>query len=239
MANLPDKNADYARLDYWNDRYTHEEIFEWCKSYSSFKHLIDEHVKRSDKILMLGCGNSELSEEMYRDGYHSITNIDYSPVVIENMKNRSPEAQSMQWMIMDVQELRFDAGQFDVVIEKATLDALLVNEKDPWHISDDGKTLMNRVLTQVSNVLLKGGRFISITFAQPHFRKRLYAEKSFDWNIHVQTFGYGFHFFFYVMTKGEPLSASDMPLELSPQPQQPVAFIEDETPENYLSSIEF
>lgn len=87
---------------------------------------------------------------MYRDGYHSITNIDYSPVVIENMKNRSPEAQSMQWMIMDVQELRFDTGQFDVVIEKATLDALLVNEKDPWHISDDGKTLMNRVLTQVS-----------------------------------------------------------------------------------------
>lgn len=54
MANLPDKNADYARLDYWNDRYTHEETFEWCKSYSSFKHLIDEHVKRSDKILMLG-----------------------------------------------------------------------------------------------------------------------------------------------------------------------------------------
>jgi len=87
---------------------------------------------------------------MYRDGYHSITNIDYSPVVIENMKNRSSEAQNMHWMVMDVKDLVFDAGQFDVVIEKATLDALLVNEKDPWRISNDGKTFMNRVLSQVS-----------------------------------------------------------------------------------------
>jgi len=54
MANLPDNNADYARLDYWNDRYTNEEKFEWCKSYSAFKHLIDKNVERSDKILMLG-----------------------------------------------------------------------------------------------------------------------------------------------------------------------------------------
>jgi len=238
MANLPDKNTDYARLDYWNDRYTNEETFDWCKSYSSFKPLIEKNVKRSDNILMLGCGNSELSEEMYRDGYHSITNIDYSPVVIENMKNRSPEAQSMHWMVMDVKDMKFDAGKFDVVIEKATFDALLVHEKDPWCISNDGKIFMNRILTQVSNVLSNGGRFISISFAQPHFRKRLYAEKSFDWNIHVQTFGDVFHFFFYVMTKGEPLLLSDIPSEPSPQPQQPVAFIEDETPEDYLSSIE-
>jgi len=95
------------------------------------------------------------------------------------------------------------------------------------------------LLFQVSRVLCKGGRFISITFAQPHFRKRLYAEQNFDWNIHVQTFGDNFHFFFYVMTKGESLSLSDLPAELSPLPQQPVAFIEDDTPENYLSSIEF
>jgi hypothetical protein len=64
----------------------------------------------------------------------------------------------------------------------------------------------------VSNVLSNCGRFISITFAQPHFRKRLYAREQYSWSIRTETFGDGFHFFFYVMTKGEPLSAHDAQL---------------------------
>lgn len=97
-----------------------------------------------------GCGNSSLSEDMYRDGYHSITNIDYSSVVVDNMKNRSAEARSMQWLVMDIKELKFESGSFDVVIEKATLDALLVGERDPWRLSDESRSLMDRILQQVS-----------------------------------------------------------------------------------------
>ena len=29
-----------------------------------------------------------MSEQMYNDGYHNIINTDYSPVVIENIKNK-------------------------------------------------------------------------------------------------------------------------------------------------------
>jgi len=174
---------------------------------------------------------------MYRDGYHSITNIDYSPVVIENMKNRSPEARNMQWLVMDIKDLKFEAGQFDVIIDKSTLDAFMCGEKDPWHVSTDVQTLMKCVLSQVSHILAKGGHFISISFHQPHFRKRLLAQKSFDWNIQVQTFGDLFHFFFYVMTKGEPLSPSDVPRPLESVPT-PIVFAEKDSCEDYLSSIE-
>lgn len=34
---------------------------------------------------MLGCGNSELSQKMYDDGFENIVNIDISDVVIEQM----------------------------------------------------------------------------------------------------------------------------------------------------------
>ena len=35
------------------------------------------------KILIIGCGNANFSEDMYDDGYHYLFNIDISSVVIE------------------------------------------------------------------------------------------------------------------------------------------------------------
>lgn len=174
MSYMPEKNADYSSVSYWNERYSEEESFEWCKSYSAFKDLIQKEIQPSDRILMLGktyihrrkanishilfqifffpkgCGNSNLSEDMYRDGYHHITNIDYSTTVIENMKNRSNEARSMKWFVMDIKDLKFESGSFDIVIEKATLDALLVGEQDPWRLSDESRILMDKILLQAS-----------------------------------------------------------------------------------------
>ena len=37
-------------------------------------------------ILNIGCGNSKLAEEMYEDGYTSITSVDISDIVIEQMQ---------------------------------------------------------------------------------------------------------------------------------------------------------
>ena len=85
---------------------------------------------------------------MYLDGFTQITNIDYSPVVIENMRNKTAKT-DMKWLVMDITNMEFESEKFDVIIEKATLDALLVNERDPWHMSDSGRILMDRILSQV------------------------------------------------------------------------------------------
>lgn len=58
----------------------------------------------------------------------------------------------------------------------------------------------------MSRVLKPGGLFISVTFAQPHFRQLIYAKPKYEWDFEVMTFGTSFHFFFYVMKKGEQLS---------------------------------
>ena len=40
---------------------------------------------------MVGCGNSKLSDQMWKAGYRNIVNIAISPSVIEQMKKAFPE----------------------------------------------------------------------------------------------------------------------------------------------------
>lgn len=77
---------------------------------------------------------------MYHDGYRNIVNIDYSKIVIENMKKRCAHMPEMKCesrgysliylrrrlrlgllnpgLEMDIRDLKFDNESFDVVIDK-------------------------------------------------------------------------------------------------------------------------
>ncbi|RXG57535.1 Methyltransferase-like protein 13 [Armadillidium vulgare] len=197
--NAPNDNSKYKDIDYWNFRYSKEESYEWCKSYIEFKHLMKDHIQKTDRILILGCGNSNLSEDLYKDGYENITNIDFSSVAIETA---SKKTQSKKMLLLFVPE------SFDVILEKATLDALLVDEKDPWRLSKDADALLKSILLQISTLLTDGGKFISLTFAQPHFRKKIMCHRRYNWSYKYFTYGSSFHYFFYVMTKGESFLCS-------------------------------
>ena len=79
------------------------------------------------RILHIGCGSSQLSMELFTLGYQNISNLDYSQVLIDDCKQRHPE---MKWFCDDIRSLSSIANeQYDVVLEKATLEALLVKEK--------------------------------------------------------------------------------------------------------------
>ena len=92
-----------------------------------------------------------MSVDMHRAGYRSICNIDYSSVCIHTMSTRHADCPGMSWLQMDARQLSFPDGSFDVVLEKATLDAMLVAEKDPWEVSSDAACLIHRVLSEVSS----------------------------------------------------------------------------------------
>lgn len=44
------------------------EPFDWYQRYSGVRDLINQYIKREDIILMSGCGNSRLTEDMFEDG---------------------------------------------------------------------------------------------------------------------------------------------------------------------------
>ena len=65
--------------------------------------VLHKYIKPQDKVLVVGCGNSQLSADMYDVGYHNLVNIDISETVVKQMKEKnSQQRPEMQFQKMDV-----------------------------------------------------------------------------------------------------------------------------------------
>lgn len=173
--------AQYGKSSYWDERYTKDpEPFDWYQRYSGIRDLINQYVKREDQILMSGSGTSRLTEDMFEDGYTSITNIDISRVCIEIMAERYKDKPTLQWQQMNICALDFPDETFDVVIAKGTVDAVLCGE---------GSTAnMAKLCSEVSRVLKPKGLFFIVSYGVPDNRLN-YIEKEdvYSWNVTVHT----------------------------------------------------
>ena len=167
---------NYASKSYWNERFEKEESYEWLLSYAQIRQHIQSYIVsfRSPRILVVGCGNSNFSLELYEDVQTAdIVNIDFSDVVIERMKLVSAlRAPNMKWVVMDMLNIDFAAECFDVVIDKATMDALFTEQTDVWSPNLELIEKCCKMCAGISKVLRPGGVFIQISFAQPHFRTK-------------------------------------------------------------------
>ncbi len=96
------------------------------------------------------------------------------------------------------------------------------------------------MFVKISEILKLNGVFISITFAQPHFRKPIYALDKYNWSIEQFTVGETFHYFVYVMTKGQKLNESDKYFYCRQETNHlnQTIKLESDTNENYLLNIE-
>lgn len=75
----------------------------------------------------VGAGNSRLSEEMLEEGYTQIINIDISNVCTKAMAEKyKDKPETFKYLLMDVKAMDFPEASFDVVIDKATFDSVLV-----------------------------------------------------------------------------------------------------------------
>ncbi|KAK5965243.1 hypothetical protein GCK32_003428 [Trichostrongylus colubriformis] len=154
-------------------------------------------------ILHIGCGTSQMSMQLFEMGFRNITNVDFSQVLVDAGRVAHPE---MEWICDDIRSLgKIPSSSFDVVLEKATLEALLVKEKSTWSPSDHALKTVDDVLSSVARVLTNNGVFISISFTQPHFRVPALLRFP-EWSISVNEFGDYFHYFVFIMQRGEKAS---------------------------------
>ena len=157
---------NYGDIAYWEQRYKDSEYttFDWLENYPTLKEIIISLniPKETGKILNLGCGNSEFSENMYDDGYHNIKNIDISQNVIKLMTERSKDRPEMTYEVMDVRDIKYESNFFDLAIDKSTIDALLCG--------DDAFINVAKMIKEVQRVLKVGGYYMIISYGTPDDR---------------------------------------------------------------------
>ena len=136
-------------------------------------------------ILVVGCGNSKMSEALVDDGFNSIVNVDWSKTVVDQMNEyyatRMPDLKFVAADVRNMQEV-FEAGTFDAVIDKACFDAVLCGD-----YSGPNSKLF---LSEIDRVLKYDGVYISVSYGVPDNRAKYFAPRNgpgYKWGNQVTT----------------------------------------------------
>ena len=181
MSLLPRSAAEFQRKEYWEKFFAKRNVpFEWYGEYTDLCHVLHKYIKHSNRVLMAGCGNSRLSEDLYDAGFRNIDNVDISAVVIRQMTDRNKSKRpTMQFVQMDLLKMNFTDNNFDCVIDKGTLDAIM---------TDSSESTIEKVTTMVSEirrVLKNNGRYICVSLAQGHIVDFLVDQFATGWLVRL------------------------------------------------------
>ncbi|KAL1022484.1 hypothetical protein UPYG_G00028340 [Umbra pygmaea] len=160
MSLLPRTAEEFSSAEYWERFFKKrgEKAFEWYGDYNKLCGVLHKYIKPRDKVLVVGCGNSELSEQLFDVGYRNLTNIDISETVINNMNQKNAKQRpDLTFQTVDATQTPYEDGSFQAALDKGTLDAMASQEEG---------ALAERMLTEVGRVLGVGGRYVCVTLAQ-------------------------------------------------------------------------
>jgi 2-polyprenyl-3-methyl-5-hydroxy-6-metoxy-1,4-benzoquinol methylase len=163
---------EYRVKLYWDRRYEAcLEPFDWYFRWVQIRDLVSRYVQPTDRILNVGCGSSRLSEEMHKDNFTNIHNIDFSSVVIAQMQAKHPDRHYAE---MDVLLMSYH-NEFDVCIDKGTLDSVLCG--------DSPTPTSSIMLRRISESLRPGGTYIVISHTDASQRLTYLDKEEFNWQV--------------------------------------------------------
>ncbi|XP_053178130.1 eEF1A lysine and N-terminal methyltransferase [Scomber japonicus] len=160
MSLLPRTAEEFSSAEYWERFFKKrgEKAFEWYGDYNKLCGVLHKYIKTQDKVLVVGCGNSELSEQLYDVGYKHLTNIDISETVVTHMNQRNAERRpGLTFQQVDATQTPYEDASYQAALDKGTLDAMA---------SEEEGALARNMLTEVGRVLSVGGRYVCVTLAQ-------------------------------------------------------------------------
>ncbi|XP_063234248.1 eEF1A lysine and N-terminal methyltransferase homolog isoform X1 [Bacillus rossius redtenbacheri] len=170
MNLLPKSHEEFSQQEYWNTFFKKRgsKAFEWYGEYPELCGLLHKYIKPKDAVLVIGCGNSVLSADLYDVGYRNITNIDISHVVVRQMReSQGKDRPDMAYLQMDALDMTFPDGRFSAVLDKGTLDALMPDD------SGEAVARVDKLFLGLDRVLRVGGRYVCVSLLQEHILREL------------------------------------------------------------------
>ena len=134
----------------------------------------------------------ELSQKLYEEGYHYITNSDYSPVIIEEMKERNSHLDDMdcnnclldllasldvEMNITEPLEI-LDSDSFTCIVDKGTFDCVVCSEQ---YLKKTKQMLEN-----IHRILAPGGCYLCVSYGKPETRMGYFKNDGYKWQVEMQ-----------------------------------------------------
>ncbi|XGW26319.1 hypothetical protein V3C99_007159 [Haemonchus contortus] len=217
MSLLPKSTTEFTDPKYWKNFFaTRKAPFEWYGDCGVLGSVLEKYLKTTDKILQIGCGNSQLAAQMYDNGFRNVHSIDIDSSVIEEQRLRNRERSELHFSKEDATSTSFADEDFSVVVDKGTLDALL-----PPKASEQQLDFVDKMFCEVQRVLKVAGRYLIVTLAQhhivKHFMEHFLSKQQFLLRVHElenSASGFPMPIFILVATKLRNVMPVSMPIEL-------------------------
>ncbi|KAI3325306.1 hypothetical protein HD806DRAFT_492602 [Xylariaceae sp. AK1471] len=172
--------ADFEKQSYWRDRFALETSFEWLTSSATFMSFVEPYLSssRSQRILHLGSGTSDLHTCFRARGYLDVTNVDYEPLALDRGRYIEEKAfgdVQMKYAVADVTRLHLNLPQphgFDLIVDKSTVDA----------VSCGGQEAFVDMVRCVRACLAADGLWISLSYSAVRFDLPI---ENLPFNVHV------------------------------------------------------
>lgn len=182
---LPSSQESFRKKAYWDDFFARRgtKAFEWYGAWEDVREAMLAAIPSGRPVLVTGCGNSTLSEELFRAGLTDIVSMDYSEGVIESMRRKTADRPEMKWEVGDARATGLDAGSVGSVVDKGTLDAVL-----PEPLADAAADAA-ALLSEGGRVLEAGGVYVCVSLLQSQVLQCLAASFAGPaWEVTVAPF---------------------------------------------------
>jgi hypothetical protein len=173
----------YGSHEYWEERYARRPLEregkalfeEWYAPYSAMREVLLPLLKPTDRILHVGCGQSQLGSSLYNDGFCNVLNMDISPAVIAQMAARHAKAApKMHHRVMDMMALDCCNSSVEMILDKGSIDALMCTGSTQERVK--------ACLSEFLRVLVPNGAYFVVT-GQSRTQSFLCSQSSADWTI--------------------------------------------------------
>ena len=120
--------ASYARREYWDARFETERAKDWLCTFADVRRIFEALVPdRGSRILLVGCGTSDLPADLFRAGYRRVLASDFSAKVVRRMAEHHTRLGLAGFVEADCLDLSaaFGPDSFDVILDKAAFDSVV------------------------------------------------------------------------------------------------------------------